>query len=378
MSNNSLSPKKTVLAVVLAVLAVPFFSCCVCAPMVAIFIPSELAEADQMWKDGRKTEAVAIYAENIESGIGVSNETMLERLVTFYFEQGDKERAKQYRRIAIENGTDLALSPDSLRAAYEREKMAYEEAEKRQIAAKQAQDEKEKQEAVQKAQENKRRLAEKNKTDLERANDFWAEGKRAEAVRIYSVEITRRKPAEIPEVFERLIIYSHELRNGEQARKFAQMAGRANLKLKFDSETLQTYYDAESAPNRLRAELEKQFKDQGLSVEINDHALMPEKKVILVRFDLSDNLTNSMIKFGAKSDVANILRAVGESRINCAETTVFGSFPLTDKFGSSQKEVVVKASYSGETIKRIDWSGFLLDNVYEIAENVWMHPAFRD
>ncbi len=250
MSNNSLSRKKTVLAVVLAVLAVPFFSCCVCAPMVAILIPSELAEADRMWMDGRKTEAVQIYSDKVESGIGVSNEIILERLVTYYFEQGDKERAKQYRRIAIENGTNLALSPDALHAAYEREKKAYEAAEKQQIA----QEEREKQEAILKAQENKRRLAEKNKSDLERANDFWAEGKRAEAVRIYSVEITRRNSAEIPEAFERPIIYYHDLSDWDQAKKFVRVVGQTKLRLKFDSQQIQEFYDRESEAYRLEKE----------------------------------------------------------------------------------------------------------------------------
>ncbi|PQO28700.1 hypothetical protein C5Y97_23245 [Blastopirellula marina] len=371
MSSVSFSRNKTVLAVVLAVLAVPFFSCCVCAPIVAIFIPSEIDEADRLWSDGRKAEAVEIYSRKVEGGAGVANEVILERLVSFYFEQGDKEQAKHYRRIAIENGTDLTLSPDSLQASFEREKKAYE-------AAKQAQQEKEKQIAIRKAQEQERRIAEKNKTDLERANDFWAEGKRAEAVKIYSVEITRTKPEEIPAVFERLIIYYHENRNGEQVRKVVQIAWQADLRLKFDSDSLQAFYDEESAAYRLRSDLEKQFKDQGLLVEINNHAQMPGKKVILVRLEFRDNLTNSMIKFGAKSDVANILKAVAESGVNCGETTVFGSFPLADKYGNSEKEVVVKATYSGETIARINWSGFLLDNVYEIAESVWMHPAFRD
>lgn len=115
-----------------------------------------------------------------------------------------------------------------------------------------------------------------------------------------------------------------------------------------------------------------------ISVVVNDYFDDPEQKIILVRWDIGDNLTEGMIRLSAKSDVADILRTIGESGINCREVTVFGSFPLVDKFGHSSKDVVVKASYKGATIKRINWDQVLIDNMYEIADEKWFHPTFRE
>ncbi|WP_147274255.1 hypothetical protein [Bremerella cremea] len=117
---------------------------------------------------------------------------------------------------------------------------------------------------------------------------------------------------------------------------------------------------------------------EGLEFTINDDLDLDSRKIIQVRFDIGDNLTDGMVKRGAMMDIEAILKAIDESGIYCGEVTVFGSFPLTDKYGGSKSEVVVKATYSGTEIDKVDWNGFLTDNVYEIADDVWMHPAFRN
>jgi hypothetical protein len=134
----------------------------------------------------------------------------------------------------------------------------------------------------------------------------------------------------------------------------------------------------EKDSRQVRQMITKAVGSEGLSFEVNDYHASPERKIIQVRFALDDNLTGGMIRGGARLDIKSILRAVGESGINCHEVTVFGSFPLVDKYGNSKSEVVVKATYSGAKISRINWPNFLTDNVYTIAESTWLHPAFRD
>ncbi|MHC4122479.1 MAG: hypothetical protein ACYSSI_02810 [Planctomycetota bacterium] len=98
---------------------------------------------------------------------------------------------------------------------------------------------------------------------------------------------------------------------------------------------------------------------------------------IKVNFSIDDNLSNGWIKDGAKTDIIKILKAVQSSGYDYNEVTIFGTFALTDKFGNSEESVVVKASYIHSTINKINWPNFLYDNVYDIADYVWLHPAFR-
>jgi hypothetical protein len=100
-------------------------------------------------------------------------------------------------------------------------------------------------------------------------------------------------------------------------------------------------------------------------------------KNIEIIFTIDDNLTDGMIRDSAKIDVVEILKAVQSSGYDYAKVTAYGTFPLMDKFGNSEESVVIKASYTCNTINRINWQNFLYDNVYGIADSVWLHPTFR-
>ncbi|NIA07350.1 MAG: zinc-ribbon domain-containing protein [Actinobacteria bacterium] len=99
---------------------------------------------------------------------------------------------------------------------------------------------------------------------------------------------------------------------------------------------------------------------------------------VLVKFSINDNLANSWIKFGAKADIIDILKAVSKSQYPYSIIDVNGTFALTDKYGNSEESKVIQATYRRSTVERINWSGFDLENVYEVGEDIWLHPAFRD
>lgn len=98
---------------------------------------------------------------------------------------------------------------------------------------------------------------------------------------------------------------------------------------------------------------------------------------IRVYFTINDNLWGGLIKFGAKSDIVDILKTVHFSGYDYSRVTVIGTFPLVDKFGNSEESKVIQATYTSSTINRINWQGFLTDNVYDIADSVWLHPTFE-
>lgn len=102
-----------------------------------------------------------------------------------------------------------------------------------------------------------------------------------------------------------------------------------------------------------------------------------DSRVIQVYFSISDNLTEGWIKRRAKTDVVNILKAIQGSGYGYSQVTAVGTFSMKDTYGNSSEEMVLRATYKRSTVDRINWDGFLTDNIYSIADSVWLHPAFQ-
>lgn len=100
--------------------------------------------------------------------------------------------------------------------------------------------------------------------------------------------------------------------------------------------------------------------------------------VLVVRWAINDNLSEDLIKGGAKLDIVDILESIDDSGIDYSEVQLKGMFPLVDEFGNSTEVPVVEVSYLSDTVDKINWDNFLFENVYEIADRVIIVPAFRD
>jgi hypothetical protein len=105
---------------------------------------------------------------------------------------------------------------------------------------------------------------------------------------------------------------------------------------------------------------------------------LAEDGVITIWWTINDNLTEGMIKTSAKIDAKDLLQAIDESGVNYTSIILQGSFPLVDAFGATEERYVVKATYSKVTVDKIVWSNFNHRNVYVIADEVTIHPAFQD
>jgi hypothetical protein len=106
---------------------------------------------------------------------------------------------------------------------------------------------------------------------------------------------------------------------------------------------------------------------------------------IKVEWSINDNLTESMIKFGARDDATNILKAVAQSGINYTSVVIEGYFPIQDVYGNSSDSMVIDLVYLRSTVDKINWSNFLSDNIYRIADRSengspivnYVHPSFE-
>ena len=101
---------------------------------------------------------------------------------------------------------------------------------------------------------------------------------------------------------------------------------------------------------------------------------------VQVKWALNDNLTENLIKKSARMDIADILKTLQEFRTSghkVAAVSLTGTFALADKLGNQSEDTVVRAQYSGSTISQINFDNFLNDNVYDIADDYYLHPAFQ-
>lgn len=96
---------------------------------------------------------------------------------------------------------------------------------------------------------------------------------------------------------------------------------------------------------------------------------------VYVWWAINDQFTDGLIKDSAQMDVAKILEAIAESNLTYNEVTLDGTFSMVDKYGNISEDFVVSATYSRSTIERINWENFLWDDVYAIADDVWLHAA---
>jgi len=116
------------------------------------------------------------------------------------------------------------------------------------------------------------------------------------------------------------------------------------------------------------------FDDGDSIIAINNNE---EEKFVLVKVYGRDNLTTNMIKKGMWMGTADVLQEMKD--MDEIETVDFNIvFPMQDKYGETSDDIVMKFSFSKETRERINWENFVTDNLPEIADSYWQHPAFND
>ena len=99
---------------------------------------------------------------------------------------------------------------------------------------------------------------------------------------------------------------------------------------------------------------------------------------VIISWAINDNLTEGLIRGSAKRDIALMLKTLDDSGIRFDSVRLTGSFSLADQYGKATEETVVKAVYKWDTVQRINWAGFLNDNVYAIADTLWLHRLFQE
>lgn len=98
---------------------------------------------------------------------------------------------------------------------------------------------------------------------------------------------------------------------------------------------------------------------------------------VLIEYNADDNLTVGLVRFGIWSDTLEIVQKLsGNTSIN--SVTVNAYIPLVDQYGNEAPGKVMTVNLTKETWSKINWDNFITDNLPNVADLYYIHPAIKD
>lgn len=99
----------------------------------------------------------------------------------------------------------------------------------------------------------------------------------------------------------------------------------------------------------------------------------PENNFSLIKFKGSENLTSNMTIKGMYLDIFNILKNIQSTIDTDVDFNVV--YPLQDTSGNITDTIVIKATFTNNTIKDINFETAIFENIPNMADEWWNHNA---
>lgn len=111
------------------------------------------------------------------------------------------------------------------------------------------------------------------------------------------------------------------------------------------------------------------------ATRVSDARLLNDQ--ITIRWAINDNLSEGFVKDTARLEATEILEAIAGLDVDYDVALLEGTFPLVDQLGNESEELVVSGSWDSSLIDQINFENFNFKSVFDIAEDVFIHPAFQ-
>ncbi len=94
----------------------------------------------------------------------------------------------------------------------------------------------------------------------------------------------------------------------------------------------------------------------------------------------NDNLTNNMMVGGMLSDASDYYKAIkdDEEVKKLKGVSLIYQMTLVDKLGNESINPVLILTVSPETMNKINWDNFITDNLPDVADTYYLHPALKN
>ncbi|ENY9964164.1 TPA: hypothetical protein ACXJNV_000568 [Clostridioides difficile] len=119
--------------------------------------------------------------------------------------------------------------------------------------------------------------------------------------------------------------------------------------------------------------------EKGSVLDVQYTQLDENNKIVVIKMQLLDNFSpKDMLKSGFLS-AKNIIKATDEKYSSSITQYQFWFVAnLIDSSGNKDEQKVLSFEYSRSTLQGINWVATTTDEFMNMAENVWLHPAFNN
>lgn len=213
-----------------------------------------------------------------------------------------------------------------------------------------------------KAENEQRRIeAQKEKEEKEQAEK---EDKEQEA-----------KEKEEQEAKEKAEKEKKEQTEKEEAKKKEKQ--KDSKKEKTDSSKTTKSQDAQKEENKssIEEDLRKAIVKVVGEENLETFNYVPDNNFALIKFKGSESLSSKMTVKGMYMDISNVLKGI-QKDIN-VNVDINVTYPLQDSYGNISEDIVIKATFNNETIKKINFDNFDYNNIPSIADEWWNHQALN-
>lgn len=100
---------------------------------------------------------------------------------------------------------------------------------------------------------------------------------------------------------------------------------------------------------------------------------------VWIDYIASDNLSTNLTRRGILSDTVDLVKELSSIiSQNITGIVVEPHLTLVDQYGKESLSKVAMITINRETWEKINWDNFLTDNLPDIADTYWQHPAMNN
>lgn len=103
--------------------------------------------------------------------------------------------------------------------------------------------------------------------------------------------------------------------------------------------------------------------------------LKDEGKIVITTF-VPGNLTEKMMKRAFHMRVVDYAKGIKDE--DFIDFYVDGEASMTDQYGNTEDSKVLTIGMNKDTVEKINFDSFNIDNLEDVADAVFVHPAFAD
>lgn len=161
----------------------------------------------------------------------------------------------------------------------------------------------------------------------------------------------------------------------EEAKKKEQQ--KDSKKKKTDSSKTTKSQDTQQEENKSSTEedLRKAIVKVVGEENLETFNYVADNNFALIKFKGSENLSSKMTVKGMYMDISNVLKGIQKDIDVNVDINV--TYPLQDSYGNISEDIVIKATFNNETIKKINFDNFDYNNIPFIADEWWNHNALN-